>query len=656
MQSVAPIKNNTCTRASLATTQGVKPIRSMRSTAQVPMWLKYFLLLGWATLVLVVMRPALAQEDYLDPEQAFQLSVAMASETELDVHFAIAPDYYMYRDRFAFEATPSSDWLGEVQYPPANFIYDPNFQETMATYRREVTVRISLVPGSPLPLTVSITSQGCADAGLCYTPSLDEITLIPTDAGYRVQGKWAKDRVPAPLTEVVLEHTTASTTAPNLLTTSDTGLAAYFKEAGFVQVVGLSFLLGMLLTFTPCVLPMVPILLGIIAGQGSTSTTATLSRRRNGVLAAVYVLGVSVVYTILGVIAGLAGASLALWLQNPWVLSIFATLLVLLSLSMFDVYQLQMPGVLQSGLQRRLQRIPGGRFSGVFVMGMLSAFIVGPCVAAPLAGVLLFISQTGNVWIGGAALFALAWGSGVLLLVLGASSGSLMPKVGAWMHTIKQFFGLLLLATAWWMLYSVLPSVVFIVGWIVWALWLALLLGAFTTTSTSNALTMLFRAIGLLLAFWALTLTVGLASGGRSVLAPLKHLELGVAGQSVSAVQVPRFTRVESVHALDAVLATTDRPVLLDFYADWCVSCIEMENFTFTDPTVARQMSSMLLLQADVTGNTAEDRELLKRFNLFGPPGIIFFDAQGKEVTQQRVVGFQSAERFSTVLKAVGAR
>lgn len=254
----------------------------------------------------------------------------------------------------------------------------------------------------------------------------------------------------------------------------------------------------------------------------------------------------------------------------------------------------------------------------------------------------------------GSALFALAWGSGILLLIVGATSGALMPKAGAWMNTVKQFFGLLLLATAWWMLHSVLSSVILMLGWAVLALWAAFLLGAFTTSAPTRPLLLLIRAVGLLLAFWAFALVLGLASGGRSVLAPLNHLGSGY-GQGASAVVAPAFVPVDSVQALDELLARTDKTVMLDFYADWCVSCIEMENFTFSDPTVASQMSGMLLLQADVTANTPEHRELLKRFRLFGPPGIIFFDSNGKEITGQRVVGFQSADRFSKVLKAVGA-
>ena len=618
---------------------------------------------------------AQAQDDYLDPEDAFQIQAAMVDPQTLGIHFRIAPGYYMYRDRFQFELAPSNEWMGEVQFPPAEMKFDENFNEDMAIYHREVTLHVPLVAGALAPLTLSVQHQGCADAGLCYTPSFEEYTLKPTQDGYTLSsGPNIQSSVPAPLSEAPsAEPSDADISPPTgqpsantsssgfsfqdaFTPSSDTGLAAYLGEAGWLQIVALSFVLGLMLSFTPCVLPMVPILLGIIAGPATaTSEHPQRSRGRGLALAAVYVLGVSVVYTVLGVVAGLVGASLTIWLQNPWVLSVFAVLLVVLALSMFDVYQLQVPSAIQSGLQGRLGRLSGGRFGGVFIMGMLSALIVGPCVAAPLAGVLLFISQTGNVWLGGSALFALAWGSGMLLLVVGATSGALMPKVGGWMNTVKHVFGLMLIATAWWMVNSFMPSVIFMLGWAVLGLWLALLLGAFrgaaSTTEAPGVGQLFWRTLGYLAAIWAVLIVVGVASGSRSVLQPLDQLK-GGGGSVATAVTAPTFERINSLQELDQRVANAQQPVMLDFYADWCVSCIEMEKFTFTDPTVAQQMEQMVLLQADVTEVTPEHRALLKRFQLFGPPGIIFFDAQGKELSQ-RVVGFQPADRFSEVLAQV---
>lgn len=304
----------------------------------------------------------------------------------------------------------------------------------------------------------------------------ETVELVPVADGYQAQGKWVVDSVPAPADQAPTTETASAASFTEAFTLSDTGLAGFLSEASWVEMMALAFVLGLLLSFTPCVLPMVPILLSIIAGQGVKQTD---SRWRGLSLAAAYVLGMSIVYTALGVAAGLAGASLAVWLQTPWVLSLFAMVLALLALSMFDVYHLQIPAKMQSSLQGRLSKLPAGRYGGVFLMGMLSALIVGPCVVAPLAGVLLFISQTGDVVLGGASLFALAWGSGTLLLVVGASSGALLPKAGGWMNGIKHGFGILLLATAWWMVNSVVATWVLMLGWAVLAIWSAVLLGAF---------------------------------------------------------------------------------------------------------------------------------------------------------------------------------
>jgi len=426
-------------------------------------------------------------------------------------------------------------------------------------------------------------------------------------------------------------------------------------------------LFGVLLTFTPCVLPMVPIVLAVVAGDAKR--TGRPSRGRGLALAASYVLGMSLVYTALGVAAGLVGAGLAAWLQTPWVLSVFAVLLAVLALAMFDVYTFQVPTRFQAGLSQRASRIPGGSWGGAFLMGMISALIVGPCVAAPLAGVLLFISQTGDVVLGGSALFAMAWGQGLLLLVLGATSGALIPRAGPWMEGVKQFFGLLLLATAWWMVQPVVPAWLGMLGWAFLALCAAVMLRPFSAqgrdpaqplTSAGALWRSVLRVAGLMLAAWSVLLLVGLAGGSRDLFQPLAPFK--TPAQSASATNiapgtpgtavVPVFTQVESVAQLDQLVAQADKPVLLDFYADWCVSCIEMERFTFTDPQVAQRMQKFVLVQADVTDNTAEHRELLKRFQLFGPPGIIFFERDGQQM-QERVIGFQNTTRFASVLDRV---
>jgi len=616
---------------------------------------------------------ALAQDDFLDPLDAFAFSAAMAEPDELHIHFKIAPDYYMYRERFEVSAEPGAQFLGTPVFPNGIVKYDPTFERDLEVYHDQVTLVLPVKPGARGPLTLSVVSQGCANAGLCYPPMTSTIELLPSPVGYQAKGLGVVASVPAPRDEIAGQPATAA--APGLgqaLTASDTGLAAVLAQAGWLEIVGLALVFGVLLTFTPCVLPMVPIVLAVVAGD-SRANGGQCSRWRGFGLAATYVLGMSLVYTVLGVAAGLIGASLAAWLQIPWVLGVFAVILGVLALAMFDVFTFQAPVGLQSRLSDRLARIPGGRWSGAFFMGMLSALIVGPCIAAPLAGVLLFISQTGDLVLGGSALFAMAWGQGVLLLLVGATSGLLLPKAGQWMDGVKRFFGMLLLATAWWMVYSVVPDWLAILGWALLALCAAVLLGVFGRVvppqepglGASGAAVLgraIMKAVGLLLAAWSLALVVGLAAGGRDLLKPLAPFSSTGTGLSGAMTGFPApggvaspviFQQIASSAELDAVLATTDRPVLFDFYADWCVSCIEMERFTFTDPTVARLMSQMQLVQADVTANTPDDRALLKRFKLFGPPGILFFDAQGRPMDDARVIGFRNAQQFATVLEGV---
>jgi thiol:disulfide interchange protein DsbD len=351
-------------------------------------------------------------------------------------------------------------------------------------------------------------------------------------------------------------------------------------------------------------------------------------------LSAIYALGMAIVYTMLGVAAGLAGEGLAAALQNPWVLGAFALLMVALSLSMFGVYQLQMPAAIQAKLAQASEKQSAGKLAGVFVMGALSALIVGPCVAAPLAGTLVFISHTRDVVVGGSALFAMAAGMSIPLLLVGASAGALLPRAGAWMNAISRFFGVLMLATALWMVSPVIPAALQMAGWaalgIGYAAWL---LRPGKGGWLARAAAIVFAALGLLQ-------LAGLATGGRDPLAPLAQFT----GNSSAPVH---FARVRSVQQLDAMVAGAQgKPVMLDFYADWCVSCKEMEKFTFADPRVRARFADMVLLQADVTANNADDKALLKRFNLFGPPGIIFFDRQGREISGGRVIGYQDADKF----------
>nr|WP_312431029.1 protein-disulfide reductase DsbD [Achromobacter sp.] len=598
-----------------------------------------YLLIGWQA-------AARADTEFLEPEKAFVFSANMASADTLELHYKVAPGYYMYRERFAIAISPAdATTLGEPVYPKGEVKYDPTFEKDMEVFHKDVTIRVPVGTGAQ-PFTLTLTGQGCADAGLCYPPMDSTVKLAPVAGGYAVAGTG----LGAASTSQAAQGGLSA-----LVNAGDTGLADALGGLGWIKTAGVFLVLGLLLAFTPCVLPMIPILSSIVLGGAQQERP---SRGRGLALAATYVLGMSVVYTALGVAAGLSGAGLAAWLQTPWILTLFAILLTVLALAMFDVFTFQMPSGVQAMLSERSSRVPGGRYTGALVMGALSALIVGPCVAAPLAGALLYISQTGDVVLGGSALFAMAWGMGVPLLIVGASSSALLPKAGPWMDGVKRLFGMLLLATAWWMLIPVVPTWVQMTGWAFLAVVSAVMLRAFDALPQGAGAGRMFgKGLGLLLALAAAAWLVGAASGGRDVLQPLSHLAArGDAPAAGGGAGEVHFTRVRSNAELDALLAQSTRPVMLDFYADWCVSCREMERFTFTDPGVAQRMAGMVLVQADVTANNTDDRALLKRFRLFGPPGIMFFEPGGKEIADARVVGFQDAKRFTESLDRVLVR
>ncbi|HVL76055.1 MAG TPA: protein-disulfide reductase DsbD [Noviherbaspirillum sp.] len=562
-------------------------------------------------------------EDFLEPEKAFRFSARMADPQTAEIVFRIADGYYMYRERFAFKADGAR--LGEAIIPEGKIKFDETFQKDVETHRGTLSIRVPVEAAGPF--TLHVTSQGCSDKGLCYSPMDSKVRLSPTGGGGTLAALLGTSQPP------LLQSVPGM--SPAIAPQAEMGrIEASLASGQLMVIVPLFLLLGLGLAFTPCVLPMVPILSSIIIGEGRH-----VSRGRGLALAASYSLGMALVYTGLGVAAGLAGEGLAASLQTPLALGVFALLMVLLSLSMFGVYQLQVPAALQAKLMRVSDRQPAGKLAGVFGMGAISALIVGPCVAAPLAGALMYISQTRDVMIGGSALFAMAAGMSVPLLLVGVSAGALLPRAGAWMTAVRILFGVLMLALAVWILAPVVPAWFTMAGWAALAIGygIFLLRGRFGWFSKLAALLLL----GL-----GLVQVAGLATGGRDALAPLAHL-----GGSAHKTE---FQRVRSVAELDAVLARADgRTVMLDFYADWCVSCIEMEKLTFSDPRIKAEFADMVLLQADVTANNEDDKALLRRFRLFGPPGIIFFDGQGREIPGGRVIGFQDARRFGETLELV---
>jgi thioredoxin:protein disulfide reductase len=602
-----------------------------------------------AAVGLLVGIAAYAADDFLPPELAFKSTARVLNERAVEVEFQVAPGYYLYREQFKVSAQAAT--LGDVQIPPGKVKFDETFQKEVETHRDLIRFTIPVTQAAS-PFQLSITYQGCADKGLCYPPAQlnAEVSLSAFGGGDSI--KLASGREVKLEPNVIGQGAAGTSATVNALPktgsavgintaslTDSSRIDQALKSGRFWTVVSVFFAAGVLLSLTPCVLPMLPILSALIVGHG-----AVASRARGLVLAASYSLGMAAVYTSLGIAAGLAGEGLAAALQNVWVLGAFALGLVALSLSMFGFYELQLPASLTGRLSSVSNRLPAGRLLGVFIMGGVSALIVSPCVAAPLAGALVYLSQTRDVVLGGSALFALAAGMSIPLLLLGASAGAWLPKAGAWMNDVKRFFGVLLLAVAVWTVQPVLPS------WLSMAMWggLALVLSALLWRTSAARARMVRRGLALLLACFGLLQWAAAATGGADPLRPWaqwtgKSTQLGL-----------KFTLVRNVAELDEALSAAGRPVMLDFYADWCVSCKEMEAFTFSDAAIQARLRGALLLKVDVTENNAADRALLKRFGLFGPPGTLFFDEKGTEVQVARVLGYQDSARFAQTLSAAG--
>ncbi len=579
------------------------------------------------------------QPDFLKPADAFGLEVKVRDAHTLQANFKVTPTYYLYRNKVTFATKDKTVKITSVSLPRGEIKHDPNFGDTEVFHQSfQGVITLNRSGNTASRIALDAVYQGCSEEGLCYPPITKTVYVSLPEV--------ATGQLPPPVLSEALPP--SSGTASSGIASEDSKIAKLFSGGNFWLIISFFFGAGLLLSLTPCVFPMIPILSGIIVGRGHKIT-----HLHAFILSLAYVMGMAITYAAAGVAAGYSGNLISNALQTPWVLGSFAAVFVLLSLSMFGFYEFQLPTALQSKLSDTSNRLHGGHLGGVFVMGALSAIIMGPCVAAPLAGALLYIGQTHDAVLGGTALFVMSLGMGVPLLLIGSSAGILLPKAGAWMEAIKQFFGVMLLALAIWIIQPLLPISVEMLLWAALLIFSAIYLRALDPLpNNASGWHKLLKGIGLFALLLGAAYLVGALSGSRDILRPLGNI-----GRTETSVpSTLQFSRVKDVADLDQRIAQVrgKQLVMLDFYADWCISCKELERFAFSDGTVKSKLKPVLLLQADVTANSEADKALLKRYGLFGPPGILFFNTQGKEVTDFRVTGYQDTAQFLKTLQNIG--
>jgi len=581
------------------------------------------------------------QDDILDPDDAFQVNYD-SQPGQFKVTWVIAEGHYLYRDKVKI-TTDETGVDSDIQtkpliMPPGEAKDDPIFNKTLYVFHNfaDATLPYTYSGNGDKEVTFKVKYQGCSEiSGICYPPQTKKFTVKIS-----------------PFSEAQAATIEQPSAAGSELVSEQDEMFNALSSGNTWLTLLIFFGAGLLLAFTPCVFPMIPILSGIIVGQGENMTT-----RKAFYLSLVYVLAMALTYTIVGILVGLSGENIQAWFQNPWIIGSFVAIFVALSFSMFGFYELQMPASVQNKLVNISNSQQGGNIAGVAIMGFLSALIVGPCVTAPLVGALIYIAETGDAVLGGMALFSLSMGMGAPLLVIGASAGKFLPKAGAWMDAVKAVFGVLLLGLAIWLLERVAPVYATMFLWGALMIVSAIYMGAIDTLGeSSSGWKKLWKGLGMLLLIYGIIILLGLASGNRDVFQPLKGLSFSSGSTAGAVVQTEKlnFTRIKGIDGLNKELAkakAAGKPVMLDFYADWCVSCKEMEMFTFSNPAVQQALEGVVLLKADVTANDEIDTALYKHFGIIGPPSIMFFGTDGIERKNYRVVGFVKAEQFSDHIK-----
>ena len=572
------------------------------------------------------------QPEFLDPDDAFIASVDVVSSERINVHWQIAEGYYLYKDKFNFSISDDNIAITDIKLPEGKLKNDPDFGSVQVNYD-EVDAHLTVQKSdeSLLDAELRVKYQGCKEDVLCYPPISKTFPI-----------KFISNVDAATVESSSIEPGTRQLSEQDAIT-------EHLSDDGFLINIIIFFGFGLLLALTPCVFPMIPILSGIIVGEGISITPL-----RAFYMSLTYVLAMAFTYAVLGIIAGSLDVNLQAASQNVWVITTFSAVFVLLSLSMFGFYELQLPASLQSKLSGATDR-HNHTLYGVAIMGVLSAIIVGPCIAPPLAGALLYISQTGDAVLGGFALFAMGLGMGVPLLVIGVSAGKLLPRAGAWMESIKHVFGVLMLGVAIWFMERVLPGPLTLMLWALLFIISAIYMGALDRSARQSKWQGLWRGVGLAMLVYGIILIIGAASGGSNIFKPLQSLSTNNQTGEIRSSSLS-FQSVKGADGLQTALekaANEGKFVMLDFYADWCITCKEMEHNTFIDQGVQTRLSDFILLKADVTENDVMDKALLKKFNLYGPPAILFFNKKGTEKKSHRVVGFMNAADFTTHINEV---
>ena len=571
-----------------------------------------------------------SEAEFLQPDEAFKLEVTGIDASHIDGHFIVASGYYLYHDRIKFVLAPGTPaTIANIDLPKGEIKDDPNFGK-MEVYHHDFNAKVNLADVKAKEIKIEASYQGCSEKGLCYAPIKKTFSVV--------------------LPATPINPTTTGSASQTDASNSDSQAANLLRSGNWGLIIIGFFTAGLLLSFTPCVFPMFPILSSIIIGKNAHN-----SRLHAFNLSLAYTLGMCLTYTLAGIAAGLSGQLLSNALQTPWALGFGALIFALLSLSMFGFYELKLPSFIESKFLNWNQRFKGGSYLSDFVMGALSALIISPCVAAPLAGALLYISKTHDVVLGGVALFSLSLGMGAPLLAIGASAGTILPKAGAWMNAVRNVFGVLMLGVAVWLIAPVIPMAVQMALWAALLILPAIFMHAIDPLPIDAKPIMRFwKGIAIMMLVAGLVMLVGAFSNAKSPLQPLG----GLLAKSGTTTQLPTldFKRINNIAELNAQLkAANGKPVMLDFYADWCVACKELEQFTFSDLRVQTALKDTVLLQIDMTNNTEEDKALLAHFNLFGPPGIVFFNTQAQEEKSLKVVGFKNADAFIQILNQRGS-